>query len=106
MIYEGRMDPECVVLCDAMNTLFGIVTRESCCGHGVHPFRVWFSAGNFSQLKPIWNAIHGLGWDWHRWHVEATGYPAAEDVYFLLEGPVNGQYQAAAIAACLKEQNG
>lgn len=40
--YEGRMDPECVAICDAINRIPGLYTIESCCGHGDRTFSVWF----------------------------------------------------------------
>lgn len=40
---EGAMRP----LLYAMNALPGIVTTESCCGHGNEPFRVWFLASDW-----------------------------------------------------------
>ena len=41
--YDGLMDPECIPLCNALNTIKGIKTIESCCGHGEQPFMVWFT---------------------------------------------------------------
>lgn len=35
-------DPECVALCRVMNSLPGITTIESCCGHGISSFGVFF----------------------------------------------------------------
>lgn len=40
--YDKRMDAECIPLCDAMNSIKGIRTVESCCGHGKTSFDVWF----------------------------------------------------------------
>jgi len=40
--YDGRMDKECIDLCNAMNSLPGIETTESCCGHGASPFMIFF----------------------------------------------------------------
>jgi len=42
MIPYDNFDPEVVPLCKALNTLPGIETIESCCGHGEYPFRIWF----------------------------------------------------------------
>jgi len=36
------MDPEVVDLCKAINSLPGLITTESCCGHGESTFRIWF----------------------------------------------------------------
>jgi len=40
--YPSDMDVECIPLCDALNSLPGIQTSESCCGHGSHNFGVAF----------------------------------------------------------------
>src|SRR5437870_3675057 len=38
---EG-LDEECLEICQAMNSLPGIITVESCCGHGTDPYRIFF----------------------------------------------------------------
>lgn len=43
--YPENMDAECVSLCDALNTLPGVTTLESCSGHGKSPFMIWFKCG-------------------------------------------------------------
>lgn len=42
MKYTGTMDGECLQLCDAINSIQGIETSESCCGHDRDSFAVWF----------------------------------------------------------------
>ena len=37
-----EFDPEVVELCRRMNSLPGIHTTESCCGHGCGPFHIFF----------------------------------------------------------------
>lgn len=46
---DERLDLECKELCIALNRLPGIYTYESCCGHGKHPFWVWFRVDEISQ---------------------------------------------------------
>ena len=53
MKYDGAMDEEVLELCDAINGIPGIKTTESCCGHGVHPFRIWFQAASLECLPPL-----------------------------------------------------
>lgn len=48
--YDGRMDPECIPLCDALNRIPGIETFESCCGHGRHEFWIWMFAKSVKSL--------------------------------------------------------
>ena len=37
-----EFDPEVIELCKIMNTLPGVHTTESCCGHGCEPFHIFF----------------------------------------------------------------
>ena len=47
--YDGLMDEECIDLCDAMNSLPGIVTINSCCGHGLNPYSIFFRVTNSKE---------------------------------------------------------
>jgi hypothetical protein len=84
MKYDGRMDPECMALCDALNALPGISTFESCCGHGEHPFRIWFFAERVSDLKPAIEHWHHLDYEWR---IEVAHVDCPYRVVFMLEGP-------------------
>jgi hypothetical protein len=44
------IDPECIPICQLLNSIPGIETFESCSGHGERPLRVWFSADGFKSL--------------------------------------------------------
>ena len=48
--YNKLMDPECIELCDCINSLPGLKTSESCCGHGKRPFIIFFYIENFDSL--------------------------------------------------------
>jgi len=67
MKYNGRMDKECIKLCDALNEIKGVETSESCCGHGVRPFSVWLKCDNSKQLFPLIRQIsrNYANNDWH-----------------------------------------
>jgi len=41
-MFDDRMDPEVVDLCIALNQLPGVITTESCSGHGEQPLQIWF----------------------------------------------------------------
>jgi len=41
-MYDNLMDKEVIDLCDALNKLPGIITTESCSGHGKDTFKIWF----------------------------------------------------------------
>ena len=110
MKYDGKMDRECVMLCDALNGFPGISTFESCCGHGEGPYCIWFQADKLASLPPVlyWFAFCHSGCP--GWHVEAGTDCSMAPAYFLVEGPVGeqGYEDAQAIAgyitAYLKEE--
>ena len=79
------MDAECVELCDVLNELPGITTCESCCGHGVYPFQIFFNAVHVKNLRPILLAL-----DAHEnWYVTATWASGSDSIYFSLTGPLD-----------------
>ena len=88
------IDRECVALCEALNCLAGIRTIESCCGHGEHPFRVWFKAENLEALPEAlyyFDSCHSGVWGWS---VHATTDCGMSPVTFMVEGP-EGDYDGA-----------
>ena len=77
--YPADMDPECVALCDALNSFTGIRTIESCCGHGVENFRVHFYCETIEALGVIAQACSYLPWSMH-----ATWATGSHTLYFTL----------------------
>ena len=67
MKYSGNIDKECVELCDAINSIPGIYTVESCCGHGKHEFRIWFKVEDHENLPILLYYIDPchVGFRWH-----------------------------------------
>jgi len=54
MIYQGKMDSECIKLCDAINLLEpDLYTINSCCGHRTRSFRIFFKVKNLNKLPNI-----------------------------------------------------
>jgi hypothetical protein len=51
MTYDGNMDEQCVPLCDAINAIPGLVTSESCCGHGRESFKIWFHLSDRKKIR-------------------------------------------------------
>lgn len=39
----NAMDKQCIKLCEALNSIRGIETTESCCGHGKRSFIIFFT---------------------------------------------------------------
>jgi len=84
------LDPELLTLCHALNSLPGIRTDGSCCGHGEAPIRIWLKADGTRSLLPI-------GWALDKRYqrraftctVEITDMPD-DSVLFLLESKEKG----------------
>ncbi len=87
MVDVDGMDPECVSICAAMNKMPGIRTTESCCGHGKHPFRVFFAAETLEALPlpAYWVARCHSGFA--GWQIIVFTGCGMGPIRFLLEGP-------------------
>ena len=48
-----KMDAECVSLCKAVNSLKGIQTIESCCGHKKNAFRIYLITESIEYLPDL-----------------------------------------------------
>lgn len=65
------MDAECVDLCDTLNSMKGITTNESCCGHNYQPYRIWFNADSLEPLTFIQSCIDRNYWEYgDQWFIE------------------------------------
>ena len=66
---NGWMDAECVDLCDTLNSMKGIETTESCCGHDARPYRIFFKCRDLLALRFMQSCIDGRYWkhgdDWN-----------------------------------------
>ena len=47
------MDKECIELCKAINSIPGLQTTESCCGHKENPFRIFFKVTDLKYLPHL-----------------------------------------------------
>ena len=56
--YDGRMDEECIPLCDALNSLPGVETTSSCCGHCKNDFMIFFNCNDSYSLAIIARAFN------------------------------------------------
>jgi len=69
--YDEQMDVECIPLCDALNSLPGIQTCESCCGHGKKPFAIWFRCTSELGLRFLGRCIDRRYWRYgNNWRIE------------------------------------
>lgn len=82
MTYPPDMDTECVDCCDLLNSLPGVKTFESCCGHGKFKFRVFFHCDSWKSLQAITESLTP------GWTVRTSLCGAEPSLCFLLEGPV------------------
>jgi len=79
------LDKEVVPLVGAMNAMKGIVTVESCCGHGEDPFRIWFYAESVNTVRPLFEEVSTRrGW---RITFEEHNSDGDRDYIFCLKGP-------------------
>ena len=71
--YDRYMDKSMIPLCDVLNSMHGIVTEESCEGHGKDVTDIWFSASDFVSLAKIQRAIdRRYGSLRKRWRLETV----------------------------------
>ena len=55
-IFDGRMDKECIELCNFLNTLDGITTDSSCSGHLERPYNIFFYCTSLLTLAILTRA--------------------------------------------------
>ena len=53
IIPYADMDKEIVSLCKALNSIDGVETVESCCGHGREKCRIWFIVNDIKTLNRL-----------------------------------------------------
>ena len=71
------LDKEVVPLVDALNAMEGVVTVESCCGHGKDPFYIWFYAESVDTVRPLFELVSTR----RGWRI------IFQDYIFCLKGP-------------------
>lgn len=54
---ENKIDKECVNLVNMLNTLDGIATTESCCGHLKSPYRIFFLCNSFNTIGMLYRCV-------------------------------------------------
>ena len=99
-----KLDPECVSLCAAINSLAGLHTVESCCGHGKVPYRIWLRADSLEALPPLlyWLAYCHSGLS--GWHAKVITDCAMSLPTFEIEGPIGAYTEADEIARLIIEE--
>lgn len=98
------MDSEVVKLCDALNSLPGVETVESCCGHDRDPFQIWFKVSRLRDLPRALYYFDGCHCGFYDWHVEAQTDCGMSPVVFMVVGPVGAFAEADEIARIIVER--
>lgn len=101
--YKGKMDKECIPLCDAINELPGISTIESCCGHNEKPFNIWFITDALKYLPALlywFDSCHTFP----GWSVCVTTDCGMSSVKFRIEGGIGKYGESEIIAENLRLQ--
>ena len=94
--YRGKMDEESIPLCDAINRIPGLLTVESCCGHGKEPFRIWLLANDNNSLAYL---LFHAQYQRPGWTMQVTTDGCGDIPTYRLEGPVGGYEESYRIAA-------
>ena len=97
------MDTECIALCEALNKLPGIMTVESCCGHGKQPYHVWFQAADLEALPQVCYWFDGCHSGEYGWRVIAQTDCGMSPVSFMIEGSAGAFDAAVNIAELMRD---
>ena len=104
LIYDKSMDKECIDICNAMNSIPGISTFESCSGHNKKPFRIYFNSTDQQGLFFLTRCIDQRYWEYgHQWSITLSVNDLYKDILptvFLLQSTSKGS-QAIHEANCL-----
>ena len=77
--YDGEMDKEVINLCNAINSLPGIETTGSCCGHEKSVFRIYFQVTSLPQGLFFLARCCDLRYFKHEWKIEVEVSDAMRD---------------------------
>lgn len=80
--YGNNMDSECITLCDALNSVKGITTSGSCCGHDSCPFYIFFRVTLMKGLFFVTRCVDKRYWKHgHEWTIDlSVGDTIVDDV--------------------------
>ena len=99
-----QIDPECASLCAAINSLTGLCTVESCCGHGKAPYRIWLRADNLEALPPLLYWLDRCHSGIAGWRATVITDCAMSSPTFEIEGPLGAYAEADEIARLITEE--
>jgi hypothetical protein len=92
MKYGLNMDKQCIPLCDALNSIPGFMTYESCCGHGKKDFRIWFTSVKIKGLYVIARMLDRRYYNYQEWSCRTDGSdnPDLSPTFLLSSGKLRG----------------
>jgi len=67
-ILPPDMDPECIELCNTLNSLPLTETFDSCSGHGKRPFSIWFKCRSLDVISRLGKTV-GRNYSDGNWEV-------------------------------------
>jgi hypothetical protein len=82
------LDPQCLALCKAINTLPDVITTESCWGHGKRPYRVFLVPRHPEALLPVLYYLSNCHSGEAGWRCEVYTDCGMSHVTWMVEGPV------------------
>lgn len=82
--YDGNMDKECIPICDALNSIPDVLTKESCCGHCKDRFMIFLTCDNPHSLAIIARVFDRryIGTS-QPWHIELQTKDSGAYYYFI-----------------------
>jgi hypothetical protein len=71
----GAVDIQCITILDAINSIPGLKTTNSCCGHGKNSFYTFISAEEPICFHPLLTVLRKAKevWNCGIWHIELIG---------------------------------
>lgn len=111
-ISDGGLDEEVIPLCTAMNALPGIITKESCSGHGKEPAIIFFNVEDGKQdgLFFLTRCVDVRYWKYgHRWTISLSVGDTYENgqlpTFFLLRSADVGKEAYEQMADLIENMN-
>lgn len=89
----GYVDIPCIALCDAINSMDGLKTSWSCCGHGDREFMIFIKSDHTDKFAPLLYLLNRIkGWKQAKiWTIQLTARTENGGVAFLLSSESKGQ---------------
>ena len=84
------IDTELVHLCDAMNTIPGLKTFESCSGHGERNIRIYFRARRHRAVNRLATVVGWRQTGFDGWRIRIMAGHSGRKLIYVLESTLAG----------------